>query len=452
MKKPTLPAIPKILALVVLAAALALGAWWIGMRSAEPTTVTAPALARVRTADLLLTASGEGTLEQTSLPLGFTISGALVQVLGPGETVSAGAVLAALDRQQAELNLQSAQLAWNTLTAPTEQAAIELGIKQDEAALAEAQARYDEVVQGPDVEYYQTLLAIAEREYWQALSAVVSARNSTDKRLQNALPRLKARLTAAEQALEQAKLDLEWAINYQPDPTTALLAEGKLQAASSQLAGQTSALQVISLSDSQPDYQNPDLQKAWANLQFARQTLEATTLIAPFDGTVTQVNAQPGEQLSAFQPLLTLVADEAFTVQFSLDESDYALLSVGDPFVAAPTAYPNLELPGVVTAIAPSISNNAQITVWGEILPNELVVKLLPGMNVEVTVTLARSQDTLLLSSAAIRYAENGSPYVNLLLPDGTFQPTPVTLGLSDYANVEILSGLQAGAEVSTAK
>lgn len=289
------------------------------------------------------------------------------------------------------------------------------------------------------------------------MKAVAEARSSTKKKLREALPRLNARLDAAELAVEAAQADLEWALTYQPDPTRVMLVQGNLEAAQSQLLAQTNTLAALSVGGSEllsfGDNSQPEilpLQRAWANLELARQTLAAATLKAPFSGTVTRVAAQPGQQVSAYQPLLTLVADAPFTVQFSLDESDLNRLSVGDPFIASPSAYPNLELAGVITAIAPAVSADAQVTIWGEISPNDLAVKLMPGMNVDVTVTLAQSASTLLLSSQAIHYDETGSPYVNRILPDGSIQPTPVTLGLSDFANVEILSGLSAGDTIST--
>ena len=256
---------------------------------------------------------------------------------------------------------------------------------------------------------------------------------------------------------KKPQADLEWALAYQPDPTRVMLVQGNLEAVQSQLLTQTNTLAALSVAGSEllsfGDHPQPEilpLQRAWANLELARQTLAAATLQAPFSGTVTRVTAQPGQQVSAYQPVLTLVADAPFTVQFSLDESDLNLLSVGDPFIASPSAYPNLELAGVITAIAPAVSADAQVTIWGEISPNDLAIKLMPGMNVDVTVTLAQSASTLLLSSQAIHYDETGSPYVNRILPDGSIQPTPVTLGLSDFANVEILSGLSAGDTIST--
>jgi len=458
MKKQTVPSIPKITAVLVLASLLALTAWWIWLRPVEESLPVQASVARVRSGNLALTANGEGTLEQTSLTIGFAIPGSLVEIAQPGQTVAAGELLAALDSQKADLNLQNAELAWEKLTSPAQLADLKIKEMEAQDAIADVQQKYNDVVLGPDVEYYKTLLAYAERDYWSTYYDLASARAKAAKSKRDAasLPGLRAKFAAAELALEEAKLDLEWALNYQPNANDILLAEGNLQAAQSLLVAQTSSFTALQDEESKllsyNSMSSPEmlpLQSAWAELEQARLVLAASKLTAPFDGTVAQVNFQTGEQLSAHQAILTLVADAPFTVQFSLDESDIRLLSVGDPFTAALTAYPNLELPGVVTAISPAITGDAQITVWGEIQPNDLVVKLLPGMNIEVTVTLAESMDTLILPLQAIQRDENGQPFVNVVQLDGSFQATPVTLGLSDFANVEILGTLKAGDEVS---
>lgn len=446
---------PAILALAVVVT-LAL-AWQFWPQVPEENVSTQAEVVRVRRGDLVITASGEGTLEQVALPLGFSIPGTLIEIVQPGQTVAAGETLVKLDNQKAQIDLQAAELAWNELASPSALAALEFQILQTQAFAVDAQQSYDTTALGPDVKYYEHALALATDDYWQAVKALELARNSTSKKAAAMLPRLRMQVTAAEAALEEARLNLEWAITYQSDPSDVLLAEGQLQSTASLLAAQTGMLDVLTRDDAEhlsfEDISQPELsslQSAWANLEQARQFLAASTLTAPFHGSVTQVNYETGEQINAFQPVLTLVADALFTVEFTLDESDIRLLSVGDSFAAVPVAYPNLELPGKITKIAPAISDAGQITVWGEIQPNSLVVKLLPGTNVEIFVTLAESKGALLLPLQAIHKDEKGRPYVNVMQADGSFKPVPVTLGLSDFTNAEILSGVKVDDVVST--
>ncbi len=443
--------------IIALAVVLMLFLVWQFWPQAPEENISAQAeTVRVRRGDLVITASGEGTLEQIALPLGFSVSGSLIEIVQPGQSVAAGDTLAKFDNQKAQIDLQAAELAWNGLASSSALAELEFQILQTQALLADAQQNYDATALGPDIEYFEHALALAIGDYWEAVKALAHARSSTDPTAARSLPRLKAQLAAAETALEDARVNLEWATTYQPDPNEVLLAEGQWQSIASLLTAQTAMLDVLTSDDpehisfeeiSQPGLSS--LQSAWANLEQARQVLAASTLTAPFDGAVTQVNYEIGEQVDAFQPVLTLVADNLLAVEFTLDESDFRLLSVGDSFAAVPSAYPNLELPGKITQIAPVVSDAGQITVWGEIQPNPLVVNLLPGTNVEISVTLAESKDALLLPLQAIQKDEEGRAYVNVVQADGSVKPVPVALGLSDFTNVEILSGVNVGDVVS---
>jgi multidrug efflux pump subunit AcrA (membrane-fusion protein) len=458
MKNKQLQITTTIILVTFLVGISALGAWWLWIRPTEEIQAPAVNTARVKSGDMVLTANGEGVLEQPSLTIGFPISGSLVKIAEPGQVVRNGDLLATLDSQKATLDLQKAELTWNTLISSAELANLKSQEISASSNLADIQDKYDQVLHGPDVEYYKNLLTIAERNYWDAYSILANARSlaEKDKQIAASLPRLRNKLTAAEASLEQARLDLDWALNYHSDPNELLLADGKIQAAQSTLNTKTNSLTALQ--------QNPDLlafstnvpadilslQKAWAGLEQARLVLAATQLSAPFNGTVAQVNAQDGELLSANQPILTLVSNAPFTIRFNLDERDLRYLSIGDPFTAAPAAYPHIELTGRVTAIAPAINTGAQITVLGEIEPNELVVKLLPGMNLDVTLTLAETSDALIVPQQAIQHDPSGQAFVNKILPDGSFQVIPVTLGMSDYTSIVVSGELKPGDLVST--
>lgn len=460
MKKKTVPPTKKIALISVLVLILTFSAWWLGSHPSENNLPAQVSVALVKSGNLTLTATGEGVLEQTMLTVGFAVPGILVEIAQPGQSVTAGELLAAVDSKKAELDVQKAELSWQTFSSPYQVAALKVEEMQAQNDLVDVQNNFNDIVLGPDIEYYKSLLAYAERDYWNAYKDLARARVLAEKskKIAGSLRRLKAKFTAAELTLEEARLDLEWALNYKPIPSDALLVDGKLQAAQSILATKTNSL--IAFQEKESDllsYSNPlssgilPLQNAWADLEQAQLVLAASSLTAPVAGTVTQVNFQTGEELSAFQPVLTLVADGPFTVKFYLEEKDLQLLSIGDAFTATPTAYPNLELAGVVTKIAPVITENALITVWGEILPNDLVLKLMPGMNIDVTVTLAESTKTLIVPLRAIQRDSNGQTFVNLVQSNGSFKPIPVTLGLSDIANVAVEGDLKTGDAISTA-
>lgn len=447
--------------LIALLSISVLTAVWIALLPNNVEESSAPAeITRVRRGDILITTSGEGSLQQISLPIGFVISGTLSEVAAPGETIEAGATLASLDASQTILDLQAADLDWETELAHYSSAALTVQQITAQENLDIVQKKYNEIVNGPDVQLYKLLLGRAEGDYWAAVRAWWSAVTSTSKKEQARVPRLRTTMNKAKVAWEDAELALDWAINYIPNPTAVLEVEAELAEAQSAL--DTSNLLAENLqngelnldlaaSNNLPALQ--DIQSIWNDRAQAQIILNHTRLSAPFTGTVTQVNAQAGEWINAYQPLLTFVAEAPLTVEFSLDESDLKDLDIGDSLSLTLTAYSNLTFTGQVTQIAPVVNTStAQLTVWGDIAPSDNVVTLLPGMSVDVEVTLAAAEDILLLSQQAIRTRDDGSAYVYRIHEDGSFEEVDVIVGMSDFANVEILSGLVEGDMISTAQ
>jgi macrolide-specific efflux system membrane fusion protein len=75
---------------------------------------------------------------------------------------------------------------------------------------------------------------------------------------------------------------------------------------------------------------------------------------------------------------------------------------------------------------------------------------LISGMSAEVEIISGAAKNVLLVPAQALRELSPGSFAVFVVQPDGQLKLTPVTVGLRDFANVQILSRLKAGDVVST--
>jgi len=174
-------------------------------------------------------------------------------------------------------------------------------------------------------------------------------------------------------------------------------------------------------------------------------------MIAPFDGVVVNLNMVPG-QLASGESLLTLSALDRLQVMFYMDETDLAGLKVGNRVVYTFNAYPESNISGEVTLIESVLQNvdgAPAAVVWGSIL-EESSFEILAGMTVDVEVIAGEVEDGLIIPIQALRELTPGSYAVFLVKPDGTLELTPVTVGLRDFANAEITSGLKAGDIIST--
>lgn len=96
---------------------------------------------------------------------------------------------------------------------------------------------------------------------------------------------------------------------------------------------------------------------ARGDLAFARTNLEKLKIRAPIDGTVLQVNLNPGELAapSALQPLLLMANLSTLNVRAELDERDVNEIKVGQPVTIRAAAFPDREFAGTVLSIAPLV-------------------------------------------------------------------------------------------------
>ena len=109
-------------------------------------------------------------------------------------------------------------------------------------------------------------------------------------------------------------------------------------------------------------------------------------------------------------------------------------------------------LEGEIVIVEPAldfVGGTPVVVIWVD-LPDTPEVAVLPGMTVEAEVVADEALGALLVPIQALHELDAGSHAVFVVQEDGTLLLTPVTPGLRDYANVQILSGLQAGDVVST--
>lgn len=93
---------------------------------------------------------------------------------------------------------------------------------------------------------------------------------------------------------------------------------------------------------------------AKAEVELAERNVRLTRVLAPFAGTVTQVeNIQPGSFLAVGDPAFTLIGSDAW-VDANIKETDLAHIKVGDPATVVLDSYPNQTLQGEVQSITPA--------------------------------------------------------------------------------------------------
>ena len=402
---------------ITLFAALALIA--VVVFFARPTTSEAaevPALqtAKVRTGDFVVTASGAGTvLPAAQVDLAFRSSGVVAELNAAiGDSVQNQQVLARLEENiQAEADFQA------LFTAE--------GVAQAQLALIAAQ---DALVTAQNDVIY---LIGSDAWYWQGQLE-------------------KPEATQADKELAQSKLNYFMGLRY-IDESDIALARANLESARVALQDAQAALDIVQAGPDALTQPIAALGPEMAKLESARLTLENSRLVAPFDGELTAVNTVLGQTVGT-STVMTIATTENLLVRFYLDETDLDKVAVGNRVSFTLDAYPSQPVDGEVVIVEPAlqtIDGTPVVVVWAS-LPTDIELNLMSGMTVEAEVIAGEARGALIVPVQALRELAPGSYAVFLVGENEQLTMTPVTVGLRDFANAEILSGVKAGDIVST--
>ena len=229
-------------------------------------------------------------------------------------------------------------------------------------------------------------------------------------------------------------------------------------------------------------------EQAQAALNQAIEDLNKTTVYSPMEGTVSQLNSEQGERVLGTQQfqgtqVMTIADLSRMEARVDVDENDVVLVSLGDTARIEADAYRDKELTGVVSEIAKTattkgLGTQQEVTnfeVKIRVLDKEL--ELLPGMSVTVDIETETRSNVLSvpIQSVTTRFPddankkeekesdegedrqgpprrknkkENKPLEVVFVIEDERAMMVPVKRGISDDSHVEILEGVDEGAEI----
>ncbi len=150
--------------------------------------------------------------------------------------------------------------------------------------------------------------------------------------------------------------------------------------------------------------------------------------------------------------VIVLADLEAPVVQFWVEESDLNSVAVGNRVNIVFEALPDLVYDGEIVDIDPvlvTVDGTTAVQSWASIDTTAHPVKLLGDMNVEVEVVAGEASNVNLVPVKALRELGSDQYAVFVVGTDSELELRPVQVGLQDYVNVEIVSGLQRGEVVS---
>lgn len=196
------------------------------------------------------------------------------------------------------------------------------------------------------------------------------------------------------------------------------------------------------------------VRQAEAELAQARVSLDYTTLRAPRRGVILAKLKEVGEiavpgGFSGSGDLIRMANLEDLRGQVDITESDLAKVRLGQPALVVPDAYPDRRYDAVVAKLYPQVDRQKG-TLRVEVRIEQPDDVLWPDMSVRITflepLEPTPGRPAVLLPRRAVHGDADGSWVWRVA--DGRVRRTPVTVGRDFADQVQVLSGLDAGARV----
>jgi HlyD family secretion protein len=201
---------------------------------------------------------------------------------------------------------------------------------------------------------------------------------------------------------------------------------------------------------SQPEVEKVQAQAAEAQAAYeaAEDALSKSSIRAPFEGIVYSLPVKQGAFVQGGELLLQEADLSSVLVRAFVDEPDIGRLQPGQRVEITWDAIPSRTWTGTVSTVPATVKSRGSRNV-GEITcaVDNRDLRLLPNVNVGVTIIVAEHHDVLTLQRDALR-ADDGKPYVYLIV-DNRLKHQPVEISLQNLTRVEIISGLAEGAHVA---
>jgi len=240
-----------------------------------------------------------------------------------------------------------------------------------------------------------------------------------------------------------------------------------------------------------------------ASITEARENVRKTSVLAPMDGFVSKLNVKMGERVVGTMQMqgteMLRIADlSVMEVRVNVNENDIVRVHIGDTAIIDVDAYANInkQFRGVVTHIANTARDKTSSDAITEFEVRILILSnsyqdlvesgkrypFRPGMTASVEILATRKENVVSVPLAAVttrnpeeikKEGEQGPPgdgpppqnqqstdakatekkkdkVVVFVNDNGAAKMVEVQTGISDYENIEIVSGIDEGTEIVT--
>ena len=349
------------------------------------------------------------------------------------------------------------------------------------------------VAEGDSVVAGQELLKIRPDNYVSLLARAEAQMNATKANMEQS----KAVLAQSEARLSKAKIDYDRNAKLHKDK---VISDADFDQF---VSAYTVAKQDLEAAKANVNAANYNVKSSEATLKEAKTNLTKTTIYAPQSGIISKLNVELGERVvgtsqMAGTEMLRIANLNKMEVRVNVNENDITRVSIGDTVLIDVDAFSSSErkFKGVVYEIASSanssgasaVSNDAVTefevkirvlrTSYADLIKGKLSYPLKPGMTASVEILTNRQENTLTAPLSSVTTREIGAvaegekkeedatnsmnsndaleakkrkentKEVVFVMEKGKAKMIQVKTGISDFENIEIVSGLKDGQEI----
>jgi RND family efflux transporter MFP subunit len=186
-----------------------------------------------------------------------------------------------------------------------------------------------------------------------------------------------------------------------------------------------------------------------AQLRVLHQQRAYQSVVAPFDGIITQRNVDVGSLVKADTTsgafLFTLMNSDTIRIQLYVPQDEAVGLGAGVQAVVRVPEIPGREFPGAVTRIADALQPGTRTLLTEIDVPNPDQA-LSPGMYCTIELKIPRKTPSLIVPSESIIFNRDGLSVA--VVEDGVARFHPVTVVRDFGTTVEVSAGVNNGDQV----
>ena len=423
--------------------------------------------AAVRQGDLVIYASGTGTLiaaDEVDLAFktGGQVTGLFVKV---SDRVETGDLLAQVDDTDAQIKYTQAKRNLLELTTAAAIASAQQDMAQAQIDLDSAASHLAYLI-SPSVLHWETEVVKAGQALEEA--GAKAKASPSDKEARQELEDAEAYLDSAQDNLAGAQ-DYYTQV-YVPNHFTvgrgggkyvAAPTEAEILAARAAVAGaqasltESQYLYAALTGDEVPEDATgaglSELEQAKLDLQAAQSTLDGTCIYALISGTIMSIDTSVGDTVGTSAVITVADLSQPY-LEIYLDETDWGKVAVDKDAEVTFDALPDETFTGKVTQVDPGLytsGNTSMIRGLVRLDSTAAGLNLPLGSSAAVDVIGGQAKNAILVPIEALHETAPGK-YAVFVVEDGKPRLRVVAIGIQDLLYAEVKSGLEAGDVVTT--